>query len=119
MVRSRNKHCTGETTRGGHRSDRSHDTGHEQRRARGDARAVADDVAAELGIGTVFAEVLPEDKASRIEEVRRRAERVAMVGDDVNDAPALLWQVRIRARVEASWRSRPSRLRSSRGGSCR
>jgi Cu2+-exporting ATPase len=56
----------------------------------GDAKAVADAVAKELGIDTVFAEVLPEQKASKIEEVRRSGKRVAMAGDGVNDAPALL-----------------------------
>ena len=56
----------------------------------GDAKAVADAVAKELGIETVFAEVLPEQKASKIEEVKRTGKRVAMVGDGVNDAPALL-----------------------------
>ena len=56
----------------------------------GDAKAVADAVATELGIKTVFAEVLPGQKASKIEEVKRSGKRVAMVGDGVNDAPALL-----------------------------
>jgi P-type Cu2+ transporter len=56
----------------------------------GDARPVADAVAKELGIKTVFAEVLPDQKASKIEEVKRTGKRVAMVGDGVNDAPALL-----------------------------
>jgi len=56
----------------------------------GDAKPVADAVAKELGIETVFAEVLPEQKASKIEEVKRTGKRVAMVGDGVNDAPALL-----------------------------
>ena len=56
----------------------------------GDARSVADAVARELGIDTVFAEVLPENKARMIEELKASGKRVAMVGDGVNDAPALV-----------------------------
>jgi P-type Cu2+ transporter len=55
----------------------------------GDAQAVADAVAEDLGIDTVFAEVLPEDKASKIRELQQQGKRVAMIGDGVNDAPAL------------------------------
>jgi P-type Cu2+ transporter len=56
----------------------------------GDSRAVAESVARELGIDTVFAGVLPGDKATRIQELQRGGRRVAMVGDGMNDAPALV-----------------------------
>jgi Cu2+-exporting ATPase len=56
----------------------------------GDALAVARAVATDLGIDTVFAEVLPDKKASKVREVQQRGKHVAMVGDGVNDAPALV-----------------------------
>lgn len=56
----------------------------------GDATAVAKAVAEELGLDDYFAEVLPHEKSERIREVKSRGLTVAMVGDGVNDAPALV-----------------------------
>jgi Cu2+-exporting ATPase len=69
---------------------RLHELGIEVAMLTGDSHAVAQAVARELAIDTVFAEVLPDQKAAKIGELRRRGKRVAMVGDGVNDAPALV-----------------------------
>ncbi len=68
---------------------RLHEQGIRVAMVTGDARAVADAVADDLGIDEVFAEVLPEDKDSKVAELQGRGLVVAMVGDGVNDAPAL------------------------------
>jgi P-type Cu2+ transporter len=56
----------------------------------GDAKAVAKSVAARLGLDDYFAEVLPHQKLEKVREVKRSGVTVAMVGDGVNDAPALV-----------------------------
>ncbi len=66
-----------------------HDAGLQVVILTGDNAATAQRIAAELGIDTVVADVLPGDKAARVADLQGRGLRVAMVGDGVNDAPAL------------------------------
>lgn len=66
-----------------------HDLGVEVVMLSGDNEATAQRIAGQLGIDTVIAEVLPGDKATKIAELQRSGKKVAMVGDGVNDAPAL------------------------------
>ncbi|MGQ0813058.1 MAG: heavy metal translocating P-type ATPase [Gemmatimonadota bacterium] len=67
-----------------------HERGIEVAMMTGDSRAVADAVGRELGIDTVLAEVLPDQKAEQIKKLQSQKKKVGMVGDGVNDAPALV-----------------------------
>jgi Cu2+-exporting ATPase len=69
--------------------EKLHEMGFEVVMLTGDSKAVASAVAEELSIDQFFAEVLPKDKDKRVLELQRQGKLVAMVGDGVNDAPAL------------------------------
>src|SRR5699024_12428023 len=64
-------------------------TGNELIILTGDNQRVADAIAQELGIDRVYAQVLPDKKQDKIEELQAEGKNVAMVGDGINDAPAL------------------------------
>lgn len=66
-----------------------HDKGIKVIMATGDARRVAENVAAQLGVDEVRAELMPEDKLTIVKELQEQGHVVAMVGDGVNDTPAL------------------------------
>jgi Cu2+-exporting ATPase len=69
--------------------EKLHELGVKTAMLTGDKKDVAENVGKRLGIDTVFAEVLPEDKVSKVKELQNKGHIVGMVGDGVNDAPSL------------------------------
>jgi P-type E1-E2 ATPase len=68
----------------------------------GDRKEVGNAIAASLGVDEVDSELLPDEKVSRVLELRRQGRKVAMVGDGINDAPAL-----VEANVASPWGPAP------------